>query len=300
MLVTLLGALISLCSVFESFSQEMVERNISPSTFKQKFAQTLLIVHFNHPHYDNIPFLKELYSPYFPNIAFYGEKAHPQVTQVYTHYGFMFSRVMIDAMIRYPQYSGYLFLQDDCILNVWNYSNHDLNKIWFAVQFNMQPNFTGFMKVDKLPPHPIQVNVESWPHWSNAWGIVPARKAYHQLNAKELAYLERNVGAKNAITAIICDMLYVPGRLRQQTIRLSELFRDTFCEISVPTLLCCLDLITNWEQLAMCWDMQQTVTTHYPSHFSWIHPIKLSKSSNRTFLLNVFRQHFPRVALAAI
>jgi hypothetical protein len=88
---------------------------------KSLFSDILLIINYNNPHYQSIDFLKEIYSPVFTNIIFYGEASHPEVHLISHHKGWWGHEVLKDAMIRYPGYSGYLCLQDDCFLNYWNF-----------------------------------------------------------------------------------------------------------------------------------------------------------------------------------
>ena len=262
------------------------------AAYQAKFAHTLLVVHFNHPFYGNIEFIKKLYSPILPNIVFYGEKAHPEIHVVETHYGYLFTRVMADAMRRYPQYEGYLFLQDDCIINIWNCYTLDSNKIWYAVRFNADRNTVP------SPSEKFELALDisqdhiptDWDWWASNWGVVPAREAIGNLTSTQRVFLEKNAG-RNRIVGCVCDMFYVPQRFRNQVISLALNFKDIFCEIAVPTLLCCLDPISNWEQLKMLWTF---ALDPYPAQFTWIHPIKLSQPSNRAQLLRIFNVYLGR------
>jgi hypothetical protein len=46
-----------------------------PRQYEPKhWKNTLLIINFNHPFYNSIPFLEQIYGKEFPNIVFYGEQ----------------------------------------------------------------------------------------------------------------------------------------------------------------------------------------------------------------------------------
>jgi len=43
---------------------------------------------------------------------------------------------MADAMMRWPDYEGYIFLQDDVVMNFWNFpARHDFKKVWRGLDF---------------------------------------------------------------------------------------------------------------------------------------------------------------------
>ena len=95
------------------------------------FDGTLLVIHYNFPFYDSIEFLKELYEPVFgKNIVVYGPEEHPGVHAVPTYKGWYFSRVVSDCYKRFPNYEGYVFLQDDCLLHYWNWKKLDTNSFY--------------------------------------------------------------------------------------------------------------------------------------------------------------------------
>jgi len=43
---------------------------------------------------------------------------------------------MADAMTRWPHFEGYIFLQDDVVMNFWNFpTRHDFKKVWRSINF---------------------------------------------------------------------------------------------------------------------------------------------------------------------
>jgi hypothetical protein len=124
------------------------QRTNNLKVYQEHFKDTLLVIYYANPHFETIDFLKELYSPVFKNIVFYGDRTqHLDIGEfirenedgyygkyriVYTRNGYYLSRWIKDALINYPGYAGYIFMQDDCIMQFWNFLNLDKNKIWFG------------------------------------------------------------------------------------------------------------------------------------------------------------------------
>lgn len=277
----------------EGFSDQRNGHN-NQNLYKQKFSEVLLIIHFNHPHYGNIDFLKNLYSPIFEHIIFYGEKPDHDVFNVYTHIGFLLSDVVHDVLTRFPHYKGYLFLQDDCVLNIWNYFSLDFNKIWYAVKFN-----DSNVRNDKF--YSIKnFNGQSfglpWGKWDWQWGFNASMAAFEQLSTEDLHFLNLNVG-KNNIPAQMCEVFYIPEHFKESMLRLTSIFKNVFCEIAVPSMLCCLDVIENWEQLDMFGGqgigyggINSPALQKYPLQVHWIHPMKFSEQKNRDGIAAIFKQ----------
>ena len=103
----------------------------------------LCIVNFNFPHYENIQIIQKLYENFFPNMVFYGPGQHPEIHSI-EHRGYIGShptlpeyiegyfgyKEIADAMKRYPDYEGYLWINDDCFINVFNFERLNTSKIW--------------------------------------------------------------------------------------------------------------------------------------------------------------------------
>ena len=250
------------------------------AALREKFADVMVVVNYNHPYYQSIPFLKEIYGDIFPNIVFYGEAASPEVNQVFTHFGYEHARVVAHALKKYPGYAGYIFLQDDCLMNFWNYMRLDKTKIWLSA--NQRSEFIR---------ETLSRSYEnSWNWWESPWGLVQLRIIIPQLSKDELRMLYSNHGDRHVV-GLMVDMFYVPGRVAPQVIRLSEIFSKVFCEIAIPTLLSCVDNIENWERLSMLWagDNNQTLQ-HYNPQLDWVHPLKFSSLECQKFALQMIEE----------
>jgi hypothetical protein len=248
---------------------------------QEKFQDTLLVIHYNHPYYDSIPFLRGIYGDIFPNIVFYGEMADPQVTPIPTKHGYTFIRVVEDVLIHYPSFEGYLFLQDDCFLQFWNFAECDGDKIWY--------NPTQSADFQKAPA--TANSNAGWFWWNTEWGLKALRKVYPLLTAQDFIMLARNHGP-NCVVGAVCDMFYIPKRLASKTLRLAPLFRDVFCEIAVPTLLSCIEELQQWQHLSQLWAIPPIAFEQCEPSLHWIHPLKFSAQSNRDFVLQQIETHY--------
>ncbi|KKP29182.1 MAG: hypothetical protein UR12_C0013G0012 [candidate division TM6 bacterium GW2011_GWF2_30_66] len=279
-----------------SQTQTLTSKN---NIYYEKFKDLLLVINFNHPHYSNIPFLKKLYSPIFKNIVFYGDKPDPNVCRVYTQNGIFMTNILPDVLTRFPQFKGYLILQDDCILNFWNFLSLDQNKIWFSTRFTNNGK-TG-ISVVKLTNGEyvsgfdwgfcwnIGYNFAWWAEGTGLTIIKTMKKAYLNFTKEDKIILEENIGIGN-VAANPCDFFYFPSRFREGIIRLSPAFNLVEHEAAIPTMFCSLDLIKNWENLYICQGQGPINSKNYPKELHWAHPVKFSNSNNRAIISEIFNK----------
>lgn len=238
----------------------------------QDFSRILLIINYNHPFYDSIPFLKELYSSAFPNIVFYGEKPHPDVNVIPHHYGWWAHRVIADAMERWPSFEGYLCIQDDCFINFWNFGRFDTNKIWFKN-----------LDIISLQPHH-----DNWNYWNLPSGEAAILSVYNQIPEHYRSQMIYNIGEEIAPYSW-SDFVYIPARLRESYLELCPLFLNppVFIELAIPSILTCLDDKSNWEYASLL--NSHTDPRHvgalmwYQTTYDWVHPFKFSIPEVRQF-----------------
>ncbi len=247
------------------------------------YDDILLIINYNHAHYESIPLLKKIYKPYFKNIVFYGPTANPEIIEL-PHYKGYFSYLCIsDAMEKYPNYSGYLFLMDDCILNPRLIEEFDATKIYYAYCVEHQKTF------------PIDLKTGPsfyWSWWTTQWGSTALKAALNELPMHYKNILEENCG-KNAIVGAFSDCAYIPSSYKNQFVELAKIFgkHQVFLEIALPTILCSLSLKNEW-----MWLPGRSIYTDplklFDRNAIFNHPIKLSIKQNRDFIEKFFSQNF--------
>ena len=266
--------------------------NQSNEILKEKFADVLLVINFNHPHYDNIEFLEAIYSPVFPNILFYGEVPDSRVIAMAHDHGRFSHNVLKDAMIRCPDFKGYLYIQDDCFVSYWNLVDFDKDKIWFT----------------NIVPASIQNYEINWFHWNTAYGIGAVIHSYNNLPVFHKNIINKNLG-ENFVAFEAVDFVYVPGRLSQGYVDICDLFINplVFVELAIPTMLCALDDFSEWSLVQRIWtewwagartgfDLKKNCWVfanipYNPEYHHWIHPIKFSEKNSRDYVLGIIKKY---------
>ena len=203
-------------------------------------------------------------------------------------------------------------MQDDIMMNTWNFSRLNRDKIWYGVSFrhaikdhplgklpaSWDPNFDKSKTQGEFFNYPR----DAWWGWfSEPFGLplVEQLVAYH-LAPQDLAILERNLGRGGRV-GMVCDMFYIPQTVREDAIRLGHIFQDVFCEIAIPMMLSCLDNFKNWEILRGVWaynalfdgdnnDVNKALS-EYPAEADWVHAFKFSQPFYRDLAQELMNQH---------
>lgn len=250
----------------------------------------LLIINYNHPYYASVNFIKELYGAQFPNMVFYGPNVpnnYKNVVEECNHHeGWYGYKAIALAMQKYPNYAGYFLVNDDCIMNFWNYSRFDISKIW-AMD-------CGSLKLIKNQPKAF-----NWPWWYRPCGYAAIQRVYSELLPEHRSILAKNANAQNMVYIGMSDIYYIPSKYREKAIQLCSLMEkhNAFLEIAVPTMLTCLDDKNTWELLRgkYVWDWEnngrKNAFEHYSENLDFFHPIKFSDIKNREFVTKVFSKY---------
>ncbi len=203
-------------------------------------ADILLVVVYNHPLYDSADLVRKFYEPVFPNIYFCGELenrtfgVHPsQINRGI--YGY---QCLNDAIERNNEFEGYLYINDDVIVNYWNL---------FSFKFNFSKigeSSNQFGKVSISEPIP-----QDWYWWISPYGFENCKKAIDEI--KSLAHAQASnfqdrldLYTSNGDGKQYCyngrsDIVYIPGRLAERFYEISSIFyrHHVFLEIAIPTIL---------------------------------------------------------------
>lgn len=248
------------------------------------FDDVLLVINYNHAYYDSIPLLKAMYTPVFKNIVFYGPKAHPDVVLCEHRDGYFSYTAISDAMARYPRYTGYLFLHDDCILNTEAMAQSSLDK-WVP----WVPR-TPFGLFDTGGAIDTRNEYKLWGWWNTPWGRGPAIKVFNALPHEAKRMLAANWGAFNVVFGY-ADFAYIPGRFRKTYTELANLCRskELFLEIGLPTLIACL--CPKGQLLHLTGFNGLNDLSQFRGDLFFNHPVKLSKKVNQDFIKELF--HLP-------
>lgn len=267
------------------FSTFLIICNIQPSTLTQLGQKNiLLIINYNHPHYESIDLLKSIYQKEFAGIVFYGPTEHNNVIKIPHKKGFFSYRCIADAMHRYPHYDGYLFLMDDCILSTWLLKNLDVSKIWFPEVLCLSGGRGTPIDINKGK------NAIIWSWWQSKWGYQATKDAFKYLTQEARKNLQKNWGSDLTAIAAFSDMAYIPSMYKEKFITLSEIFGlfKVFLEIALPTIVSCLSPKEEWLWLPGTYTDRKNQTAVFYDYMYLHHPIKLSDTENQKFIQALF------------
>jgi hypothetical protein len=225
--------------------------------------------------------LRKIYSPYFPHIVFYGPQEHAAV-EFCDHYRGWFSYKDIAlAMQKYPDYAGYLFINDDLIINPRNFERFNKDNIWMcpAIKINTE---LGYKATD-------------WPWWPNETGCDAMEKIYPQLAPQYRNMLVYNQGEHTVLRGD-SDIVYIPRECAHDYIQLCPLFAQhkSFLEVAIPTICNCImpkEKIEYINGIMLWYNGERNHACDYlnPS-VDYVHPIKLSNQAYRDFVEHYFEQ----------
>lgn len=254
------------------------------ATVPQAYAENtwddvLLIINFNWPHYNNITFFKEIYGPLFPHMVFYGERRSRSEIQVVTHNkGYFAHRTLAHAMRTWPNFNGYLWINDDCFINFWNFAAYDKSKVWRSPH--------SIEHLDNLPT--------VWMWWSQPCGYAALKPAYDNLPPHFKDMIVSNLGP-SGVQSGFTEMYYFPARYRESVIDLCDRFTNVFLEIALPTICACLCPLDECLYLKGIWTGSSEVERYYSPELDFIHPVKFSSDYNREFARRKIKKNVKKI-----
>ena len=210
-------------------------------TSSHPFEDVLLAINFNHPFYHNIDVLTRYYKPIFRHYVICGPEADTTgkndiIVVLQPHeYGYYGFQCLVEAIRRNPGYAGYLYVNDDMIINWWNFYNLDKTKVWFPIK--------GLGRRDMTLPAKT-----FW--WNRAACLERCIKTYSEIEKDpkfiEIKAIDRymnNVGHKRVCVNGLSDIVYIPGRLAKNFEMIGQRFYDRrlFLEVSTPMAVLMLE-----------------------------------------------------------
>ena len=193
-------------------------------------ARLLLIVIFNWPHFQNVDFIRSLYANHVTKMVFYSDKENQTlgVHRAALSGGFYQQRAIADAMKRYTEFDGYLWIGDDVFFNFPAvFPRRDLTKVW--------------MHPPDEPPNPLKTpNGTIQPpgdHWYMPWGRDAAATNHRCLPELFDRRSQAHQGCRQCMSKGFSDIGYIPQHLVPPFMELAYVYRDVFFEFAVPTIL---------------------------------------------------------------
>ena len=203
---------------------------------------------FHYPFYETLPLIKSNYEGAFPQIVVCGslDSNIYDIMVVELVKGYLGYECLGKAIRLHPGFRGYLYLNDDMIVNWWNFLQLDKDKVWLGATLDTHKGFEvnsrpipKEWKYGRLPKVPESCEA--------AFREIQSNKL---IGSRAMAVHHRNTLNKTLCIRVWSDMFYVPGRLSDVFQTLSAIFfkNKVFLSTGVATSLSMLDLYENWEK----------------------------------------------------
>ncbi|KAI9236926.1 MAG: hypothetical protein BYD32DRAFT_462048 [Podila humilis] len=239
------------------------------------FKNILLVVNFNTPYYSVLDSFFEIYRPYFPNIAVYGPEVPDSLTGVVQNIshnsGQVSYKTLLQVMEDYPDYKGYLYTNDDAILNVYQLATFPQDKIWKQIPVHVK-DLRDRSKPERFPWR--------WhmPEVGHMWDD-PA-----SFTEEQRARIERFTGIKGPTDIrSYMDAVYIPRRISEELMGLYRHFLkyDVYFELGTGLAMVAVEPTenwVNWNEHYLWYDGERDRwRQHMAPGVSMIHPAKLSE-----------------------
>ncbi|KAK6178453.1 hypothetical protein SNE40_013242 [Patella caerulea] len=274
-----------------------------------RFPNILLIIVFNFPIYDNIPYLQLMYGVHFNHILYCGNdrnsfskssKAFRQPVsfiEVDVFRGYYAYRCLTTAMKMNYGVDGYMMIGDDTLLNTWHLPSFPVNKIWYTERSKLYRN-----------------KADGWHWWQTQFGSVVFNKAWQELQNMThhehrvkstvenfMNIVKYNTGSHLGLFHAPSDILYIPCSYANNTIFFMDVFskHNVFLELVIPTVIAGLEHQENIFTLKGQYLWYDGKRNQIPQLFKaddvYLHPVKLSII--KTTLKNFFCETFFPLAL---
>ena len=297
---------------------------LQPSSFdypSTQFPRTLLVVFFNWPRYESLPYVDLLYRPFFPLIVYCGPKLpkfdrfpllfdssrnlkyrfirhHNSIKHFSGAFSYECAR---NAMRMCSDVDGYLVTADDALFFPNVLRGFNASVAWLPER--QQKYDVDTMKEcegDACDNDPI------WPWWeryrSNILNMFEFfENQTHSSVAQDCHRQLRLVsGGRRRLFGAMVDVYYIPRRLATQFVQLSQIMLrlEMFVEIAVQVMVMCLEEVGHVQRfpLFLSWDSRR-----FDPAYVWrqvlsqnagkkvIHPMKWSIMQNATVESNLLR-----------
>ena len=181
----------------------------------QTYNDILLIINYNNKGFQKINnYMLRLYKQYFKNIVFLMPNSINESNIItcknsyYGHYSYICFKIIYK---KYPNFKGYLFINDDDFMKVWELENLDFNIPWL---------------------YNLKLIYKKWHHYKNCKRIYKIFNRYVDWKTnitKFLSFFD--------IPKTIADFYYIPKNIIKQFLEIIEIMynQKLFLECAVPS-----------------------------------------------------------------
>ena len=262
--------------------------------FRNFFHDILLIIVYHYPFYTTIPLVRSSYDGAFPHIIVCGAtedtsgKNKIMVADINPR-GFLTQECVGKSIRLYPNFRGYLMVNDDMLVNWWNFAKLSKDKIWQGARVKYE---NAYMIGQKSIP-------DDWFWKLPENGARSCEKAYSDiLHLKTDRVFGKDVSKLlktnflNGRNKTMCfrtwsDFVYIPGKLSKKFELLCSYFfkHKVFLEIAFPTIF---SFLVKWEDTEKVYGvylpdthgfidftLPENVWPQYSERIPFLHPVKI-------------------------
>ena len=281
-----------------------------------QFDDILVLVVFNNPHYEVIPYIELLYASFFPHLLYCGpeyptQSEFPHLFSSETHslhrkfivYGqtpeghakgaLSYACLQIAILMKF-NVKGYLTMADDAIVWVHKLTKFPTDAVWFLPQREVRIGDLRKLRECKLGMCDFHAHWNWWEDYQQSTMDVlhemKARKYQSSVVYECYDQLVQLNGAEFRVNGAYSDIFYVPQRLADKYALLSDLFlkKEVFVEIAVPTILRCIESPESIQPMegVQNWDIDTRdkpwlyFSKKYIFKKTYYHPVKWSYIQN--------------------
>jgi hypothetical protein len=231
-----------------------------------KYSNILLIINYNNYKFEYLnDYISNLYKNFFPNIVFISPRENSIngiISCNESYYGY-YSYICLEKIyLKYPNFKGYLFINDDSFMKGWELNNLNFDIPWFYLFGNIR---------------------NDWQHYSTCVNI------YQLLSINKT--WKANLIKFHGSSEILCassDFYYIPKSLIYQFCQIVKIMYKTrtFLECAVPTAMAII-LSKEYQLIYLkgLWGDERGKAIFYlKKDFKQItiHPIKFSNISHQS------------------
>ena len=277
-----------------------------------QFEDVLLIITYNNPHYETIEYVETLYRPFFPRLLHCGPGV-PDVGKrnlrglknfAFSFYSYGGTRqghlngsfnyeCIIGAINMHFPVEGYLVISDDMLIST--YKTFDLRRYlaWYLPKEEIRTGDVKRMKECRLGMCDFYPHWHWWEDYQTQVISLFKRMEKEQYNSALINRCYRQLillnGGQYRANGAYSDIYYIPSRIAAEFATLASLFleEDVFLEITIPTILRCLENTDDVEVLRgiASWELDRDSAwmNFNKDKFlgkSYLHPTKWSYLAN--------------------
>ncbi|KAL8171490.1 hypothetical protein V2J09_023294 [Rumex salicifolius] len=203
--------------------------------WRKNFGNTVLIMFMRGSVERTALEWRLLYGRLFKTVVILSEQAHPDLSVEQAHLGDIYKHLP-GIFQRFPSADGFMFLQDNTVLNYWNLLQADRSKLWITNKVSKSWTVVTAKKTDS-PWHSKQAD--------KVMKVVNIMPVHLQVNFKDSSPKDQS------IVTCSSEVFYIPQRFVGDFIDLVELVGNSKIHytVAVPLFFMSMDSPNNYDPI---------------------------------------------------